>query len=46
MFDKLKLKLKVGAALAAAGALLVTAGCGATANQAEPGASDRARASR
>jgi hypothetical protein len=26
MFDKLKLNLKVGAALAAAGALLVTAG--------------------
>ena len=39
MFDKLKLNLKVGAALAAAGALLVTAGCGATAKQAEPGAS-------
>ena len=38
MFDKLKLHLKVGAALAAAGALLVTAGCGATAKQAEPGA--------
>ncbi|HEU4547012.1 MAG TPA: tripartite tricarboxylate transporter substrate binding protein [Microlunatus sp.] len=38
MFDKLKLNLKVGAALAAAGALLVTAGCGATAKQAEPGA--------
>jgi putative tricarboxylic transport membrane protein len=37
MFDKLKLNLKVGAALAAAGALLVTAGCGATAKQAEPG---------
>ena len=38
MFDKLKLNLKVGAALAAAGALLVTAGCGATADRAEPGA--------
>ena len=38
MFDKLKLNLKVSAALAAAGALLVTAGCGATAKQAEPGA--------
>ena len=37
MFDRLKLNLKVGAALAAAGALLVTAGCGATAKQAEPG---------
>ncbi|HEY5981075.1 MAG TPA: tripartite tricarboxylate transporter substrate binding protein [Microlunatus sp.] len=42
MFDKLKLKLKVGAALAAAGAMLVTAGCGATAKQAEPGSSDGA----
>jgi putative tricarboxylic transport membrane protein len=39
MFDKLKLNLKVGAALAAAGALLVTAGCGATAKQGESGAS-------
>jgi putative tricarboxylic transport membrane protein len=38
MFDKLKLNLKLGAALAAAGALLVTAGCGATADRAEPGA--------
>ena len=35
MFDKLKLRLKAGAALAAVGALLVTAGCGATAKQAE-----------
>ena len=38
MFDKLKLDLRVGAALAAAGALLITAGCGATADRAEPGA--------
>lgn len=42
MFDKLTLKLKVGAAIAAAGALLVTAGCGATANQAESGAGTEA----
>jgi putative tricarboxylic transport membrane protein len=38
MFDKLTTRLKLGAALATAGALLITAGCGATADRAEPGA--------
>src|SRR4051794_5854588 len=37
MFDKLKLRLKLGATLVAAGALLVTAGCGATAKQSDTG---------
>lgn len=37
MFDTLKLRLRLGAALAAAGALLITAGCGATANQTDTG---------
>jgi putative tricarboxylic transport membrane protein len=39
MFDNLKLNLRLGAAMVAVGALLVTAGCGATADKAEPGAS-------
>ncbi len=38
MFDKFALKLKLGAAVIAAGALLVS-GCGATANRAQPGSS-------
>ena len=36
MFDKLRQKLTVGAAIAAAGAMVLS-GCGATANRAEPG---------